>query len=160
MTDQLTQYFEGFAENSIQRMKAAVLAISYYERIKLRLIKKEDLSAELAIIKKVGAAGTMEVVKEAIADYKSQLAGAWTLHPRLVELGKYKCSLIVNDREQLPRADVTYQFKSSAGTVKIHITSAGETFRLEISAGKNPMAAQLARTELEKNLTFIALTGS
>lgn len=158
MTDQLTQYFESFAENSIQRMKAAVLAIHYYERIKLRLIKKEDLSGELAIIAKVGPAGTMQVVKEAIAEYKAQLAGAWTMHPRLVELGKYKCSLIVNEREQLPRADVTYQFKSSAGTVKIHITSAGETFRLEINAGKNPMAAQLARTEFEKNLTFIAMT--
>jgi hypothetical protein len=158
MTDQLTKYFEDFAEESIQRMKAAVLAISYYERIRQRLIRKEDLSGELAIIAKVGPKGTMEVVKEAIADYKKQLAGAWTLHPRLVELGKYKCTYVVNDREQLPRADVKYQFKSSAGNIKIHIASAGETYRLEIDAGKNPMASQLARREFEKNLTFIALT--
>jgi hypothetical protein len=158
MTDQLTKYFEDFAESSIQRMKSALLGIRYYERIRARLAKKEDLSGELPIIAKVGPVGTMEVVKEAIADYKKQLAGAWNIHPRLQEIGKFKCVLTTNDREQIPRAELKYEFKSSAGTVKIRITSAGETYSVEINAGKNPMAAQLARRELEKNLTFIALT--
>jgi hypothetical protein len=43
--------------------------------------------------------------------------------------------------------------------VKIHITTAGENYKVEITAGKNPMAAQMACIELEKQLTFIALTG-
>lgn len=158
MTDQLTKYFETFAENSIQRMKSAVLAINYYERIRLRLIKKEDLSSELAIIAKVGPEGTMEVVKEAIADNKKRLASAWNIHPRLRDLGTFKCALTTDAREQLPRVDLKYHFKSSAGSVKVHVTSAGETYRIEINAGKNPMAAQLARREFEKNLTFIAMT--
>ena len=101
----------------------------------------------------------MTVVKEAIADYKGRVAGAWELNQRLQDIGKYKISLIVNEREHLPRADVSYQFKSKAGIVKIQITTAGETFKLEINAGKNPMAAQIACIELEKQLTFIALTG-
>ena len=140
-------------------MKAALIAVDYYERIRVRLVKKEDLSGELAIIAKVGPAGTMTVVKEAITDYKGRVAGAWELNQRLQEIGKHKISLIVNEREHLPRVDVSYQFKSKAGIVKIHITTAGETFRLEINAGKNPMAAQMACIELEKQLTFIALTG-
>ena len=155
----LTQYFEDYAENSITRMKESLLAVSFYERIKARLVKKEDLSAELPIIAKVGAAGTMTVVKEAIAHHKGQVATAWDLSTRLQKLGKQKVSLTVNEREHLPRAEVSYQFKSSAGTVKVNITSAGETFKLEINAGKNPMAAQMACIELEKQLTFIALTG-
>ena len=158
MTDQLTRYFENYAEASIARTKQAVLAISYYERIRLRLTRKEDLSGELPDIAKLGPKATMEVVKEAISDNKRALSTAWQIHPRLQELGKFKCTLIFNEREQLPRAEVTYQFKSSAGKVGIMLTSAGETFSLQIHAGKNPMAAQLARTELEKNLTFIALT--
>jgi hypothetical protein len=101
----------------------------------------------------------MTVVKEAIADYKGRVAGAWELNQRLQDIGKHRVSLIVNEREHLPRADVSYQFKSKAGIVKVHITTAGETFRLEINAGKNPMAAQMACIELEKQLTFIALTG-
>jgi hypothetical protein len=101
----------------------------------------------------------MSVVKEAIADYKGQVAGAWDLNPRLQDIGKHKVSSIVNEREHLPRADVAYQFKSNAGIVKVHITTAGETFKLEINAGKNPMAAQMACIELEKQLTFIALLG-
>ena len=159
MTDQLTTYFEKYAEAAIQRMKSAVVAIGYYERIKLRLLKKEDLSHELAVIGKVGPQGTMQVVKEAISDHKKELAGAWNVHPRLLELGKFKCKMTSDPREHLPRADVSYEFKSSAGKVSVHITSAGETFHIDINAGKNPMAAQLARREFEKYLTFIALTG-
>jgi len=159
MSDLLTQYFERYAEEAITKMKAALIAVDYYERIRVRLVKKEDLSGELAIIAKVGPAGTMTVVKEAIADYKGRVASAWELNQRLQDIGKYKISLIVNEREHLPRADVSYQFKSKAGIVKVHITTAGETFRLEINAGKNPMAAQMACIELEKQLTFIALTG-
>ena len=158
MSELLTKYFERYAEESITKMKASLIAVDYYERIRVRLVKKEDLSGELAIIAKVGPAGTMTVVKEAIADYKAQVAGAWNLNQRLLDVGKHKVSLIVNEREHLPRADVSYQFKSKAGTVKIHIATAGETFKLEINAGKNPMAAQMACTELEKQLTFIALT--
>jgi len=90
MTDQLNKYFENYADSSIQRMKKALIAIRYYERIKLRLQKKEDLSHELAVIGKVGPVGTMQVVKEAIADHKKELAGAWNLHPRLADIGKFK----------------------------------------------------------------------
>jgi hypothetical protein len=158
MSDLLNQYFERYAEEAITKMKAALIAVDYYERIRVRLVKKEDLSGELAIIAKVGPAGTMTVVKEAITDYKAQVAGAWNLNQRLLDIGKHKVSLIVNEREHLPRANVSYQFKSKAGTVNIHIASAGETFKLEINAGKNPMAAQMACIELEKQLTFIALT--
>ena len=159
MSELLTQYFERYAEAAIIKMKAALIAVDYYERIRVRLVRKEDLSGELAIIAKIGPAGTMTVVKEAIADYKGRVAGAWELNQRLQDIGKYKISLIVNEREHRPRADVSYQFKSKAGIVKVHITTAGETFRLEINAGKNPMAAQMACIELEKQLTFIALTG-
>ena len=159
MSELLTQYFERYAENAITKMKASLIAVDYYERIRLRLVQKEDLSGELAIIAKVGPAGTMTVVREAMADYKGRVAGAWELNKRLQDIGKQKVSLTRDTREHLPRADVSYQFKSEAGTVKIHITTAGETFKLEINAGKNPMAAQLACIELEKQLTFIALTG-
>ena len=158
MSALLTQYFERYAEAAIAKMKAALIAVDYYERIRLRLLKEEDLSGELAIIARVGPAGTMAVVQEAITDYQAQLASAWSLDPRLQDIGKQKVSLTRDAREHLPRADVTYQFKSAAGTVKVHIASAGETFRLEITAGRNPMAAQLACIELEKQLTFMALT--
>ena len=159
MSELLTQYFERYAEEAITKMKAALIAVDYYERIRVRLIRKEDLSSELAIIAKVGPAGTMSVVKEAIADYKGQVAGAWELNQRLQDIGKHKISLVVNEREHLPRADVAYQFKSKAGTVKVQITTAGENYTVSINAGKNPMAAQIACIELEKQLTFIALTG-
>ena len=158
MSALLTQYFENYAEASIARMKAARMAVTYYERIKARLIKKEDLSGELPLIKKVGPEGTMTVVKAAIADYKAQIAGAWDMAPKLRELGKQKITLQMKEREHLPRADMSYQFKSTAGTVKVRISSAGETFIIELDAGKNPMSAQLAFVELEKQLTLIALS--
>jgi hypothetical protein len=42
--------------------------------------------------------------------------------------------------------------------VKVRIVSAGETFKLELNAGKNDMAARTAYVELEKQLTLIALS--
>ena len=159
MSALLTQYFENYAEASIARMKAATLAVAYYQRIRARLDNREDLSGELAIIGKIGPKATMTVVHQAITDYQAQVAGAWALNAQLQEVGKHKVSLTVKDREHLPRADVDYHFRSTAGLVKIHITTAGENYKVEITAGKNPMAAQMACIELEKQLTFIALTG-
>jgi hypothetical protein len=159
MSEILIKYFEQYAEDAIAKMKAARIAVDFYERIRQRLIKKEDLSSELPIIAQIGPAGTLTVVKEAIAENNAKISNAWELNARLREIGKQRVNLIVNEREHLPRADVSYQFKSVAGTVKVHITSAAETFKIEINAGKNPMAAHLACTELEKQLTFIALTG-
>ena len=158
MSTQLTQYFERYAEHAIAKMKDALLAVDYYERIRQRLLKNEDLSAELPIIAQIGPEGTMTVVKNAIAEYKAQVNNAWKLTPRLLDMGTHKINLVVNELEHLPRADVHYQFKSSAGIVKVHITTAAETYQLQINAGKNFMAAELAFRELEKQLTFIART--
>jgi hypothetical protein len=158
MSTQLSQYFERYAENAIAQMKEALIAVDYYERIRQRLLKNEDLSAELPIIAKVGPTGTMTVVKNAVTEYTAQVTNAWKLAPRLLDIGTHKINLVVNELEHLPRADVHYQFKSSAGIVKVHITTAAETYQLQITAGKNPMAAELAYRELEKQLTFIALT--
>lgn len=158
MSEILTLYFENHAERSISRMKEAILAVNFYKRIKLRLDNGEDLSSEIPVIAKIGVASTIKTVKEAIADYKKNLNDAWNIHPRLLDIGAFKCSLIADSREQLPRANLLYKFKSESGTVSVHITSAGENYKVEINAGKNPMAAKLACTELEKNLTFIALS--
>jgi hypothetical protein len=40
-----------------------------------------------------------------------------------------------------------------------HPFRAGENFRVDINAGKNSMAAQMACIEIEKPLIFISLTG-
>ena len=106
MSALLTQYFERYAEEAITKMKAGVLAVSYYQRILARLLKQEDLSAELAIIARVGPAGTLAVVKEAIADYQAQIANAWSLNPRLQDMGKQKVSLTRDAREHASATSV------------------------------------------------------
>ena len=60
MSALLTQYFERYAESAITKMKAALIAVDYYERIKVRLAKKEDLSAELTIIARAGHMAILE----------------------------------------------------------------------------------------------------
>ena len=40
---------------------AQTITVDYYERTRLRLVQKEDLSKEIAIIAKVGPAGTVKV---------------------------------------------------------------------------------------------------
>ena len=46
-----------------------------------------------------------------------------------------------------------------ASFIDYYETIEASLYKLDISAGKNPMAAQLACIELEKQLTFMALTG-
>ena len=137
MSALLTQYFERYAESAITKMKAALIAVDYYERIRVRLGSQEDLSKEIAIISKVGTANTMTAVRDAMAYYQGRVAGVWELNQRLQDIGKYKASLIVNEREQLPRAHVSYQFKSKAETAQVQITTAGENYTVSVNAGKN-----------------------
>ena len=42
MSSQLNQYFERYAESAIAKMKEALLAVDYYDRIRQRLLKNED----------------------------------------------------------------------------------------------------------------------
>lgn len=158
MTEILTKYFERHAEDSIERMKQAVLAVSYYERVRDRLEKNEDLSSELPIIKKLNPNEVKATVNEAIAEYKDQIKHSWDLPDRFAELGKVKIVQVINDREQLPRVNFEFTFSSDAGNVKVEIKSAGETYKVILDAGRNQMAAALAFTELEKQLAYISLT--
>ncbi len=158
MTEILTKYFERHAEDSTERMKQAVLAVSYYERVRDRLEKNEDLSSELPIIKKLNPNEVKATVNEAIAEYKDQIKHSWDLPDRFAELGKVKIVQVINDREQLPRVNFEFTFSSDAGNVKVEIKSAGETYKVILDAGRNQMAAALAFTELEKQMAYISLT--
>jgi hypothetical protein len=158
MSEQLTQYFEHYAESAIEQMKKATLAIGFYRRLHARLLAGEDLSDEVPLVGTVGPEKTLAVVVQALADYKKQITSAWELPSELLEIGKHKVSQTMDPHEHLPRVDVMHQYKSEAGLVKVHITTAGEVYKLNIDAGKNPMAAQLACFELEKRVIFLALT--
>lgn len=156
MSDQLTNYFEQYAEHGIEQMKKAMLGIGFYERVIERLAAKDDLSDELPVIGKIGPKSALAVAKQALEENKQAIEKAWELPEHLVKKGVHKVSVHKPESEMLPRAEVSYQFKSDAGLVKIKITTAGETYKLEIDAGRNPMAAQLAITSLEKHLMFAA----
>lgn len=53
--------------------------------------------------------------------------------------------------------DRTLWPKTTAVSVASYFLTIRENFRFEIHAGKNPIAAQMACLELERELTFIAL---
>ena len=78
MSALLTQYFERYAEEAITKMKAGVLAVSYYQRILARLLKQEDLSGELAIIARVGPAGRSGSV--CLNNFPRTISGALGVH--------------------------------------------------------------------------------
>lgn len=138
-------------------MKASLVATGFYSRIQTRLSKDEDLSSELPIIAQVGLDGAKEVVQSALKDYQLQLANSWEPNPKLKEMGKFKCGLATIAQEQLPRTSVTFEFPTATGKLVVKIASAGETFKLTIDAGKNPMATQVILNEFEKKMTLAAI---
>lgn len=158
MSTELTLYFEQYAQHALDELMKDLVAKSFYERILARLQNKEDLSVELPIIKKVGIKNATAVVKAALTDYQQDSEHAWDLPPKLKEAAKSRISQVKMHQEHLPRFDVLHQFATDAGTVKVHITTAGQNVKVELTAGKNKMAAQAAIYELEKQVAFAKLS--
>jgi len=157
MSDQIRQYFERYAENGLAQVKRSLVAIPFYDDIRKRLARGEDLSQELEGIKLAGADKTLQVVLETIEEYKDQMKGAWNMHDNLLRKGKFHFKQIKLERELMPRFEIDYVFENTVRSVKVEIRTAGETFKIYIDAGKDSMRSQIALHELEKELTFIAL---
>jgi len=157
MSDILRQYFDSYASNAIAEIKAATVALGFYKRLRSRLIRGEDLSHELESIAQAGPELTLKVVKATVKEYEQKIKDAWKLHDRLVYIGKFTMAYDEDPRELLPRFKIDYIYKTELGDIKIKITTAGENYRIQIHTGGNLMKAQMIKTELEKQLTFIAL---
>jgi len=157
MSDILRQYFDRYATKAIADVKSARIALGFYNRIKTRLNRGEDLSHELQSIADAGPEVTLKVVKETVKEYQQQIKDAWQLHDRLVQIGKFTFACDEDPRELLPRFRIDYVYKTELGDIKIKIRTAGENYNLQINTGGDLMKAQMIKTELEKQLTFIAL---
>ena len=157
MSDQIRQYFERYAENGLAQVKRSLVAIPFYDDVRKRLARGEDLSQELEGIRLAGPDKTLQVVLETIEEYKDQMKCAWNMHDNLLRKGKFTFKQVKLERELMPRFEIDYVFENPVRSVKVEIRTAGETFKIYIDAGKDSMRSQIALHELEKELTFIAL---
>ena len=158
MTQYLHDYFAGHATQAIEGMKAALQAQSFYKRLELRLDKGEDLSGELPVIAKVGNAGALDVVKEAIEENKALETSVWNFSPKVHKIGKVTLDMHKEPFEHLPRVTQTLVYKCPAGAVSVNIQTAGENFKIEFTTEKTKMAAEMAMRELEKEISFALLS--
>ena len=158
MTQYLHDYFSGHATQAIEGMKAALQATSFYKRLEMRLNKDEDLSGELPVIAKVGIAGALEVVKDAIKENNALETSAWDLPPKVQALGKVSLDMHKEPFEHLPRVTQTLVYKCPAGAVTVTVQTAGENFKIESTTEKTKMAAEMAMRELGKEISFALLS--
>ncbi len=158
MTQYLNDYFTGHATQTIEGMKAALQATSFYKRLEMRLNKDEDLSGELPVIAKVGIAGALEVVKDAIKENNALETSAWDLPPKVQALGKVSLDMHKEPFEHLPRVTQTLVYKCPAGAVTVTVQTAGENFKIEFTTEKTKMAAEMAMRELGKEISFALLS--
>jgi hypothetical protein len=156
MSEQLTKYFEQYAENGIEETKQALVAVGFYKRALDRLNAGDDLSDEMPVIAQIGPAVTREVVIEAILENKDKIKAAWQLPEHLQKRGEFIVGFNQDPREHLPRVEMSYSFTSQAGAVNVRVSTVGENFKVVIDAGKNKIASTLACAALEKHLTFLA----
>jgi hypothetical protein len=158
MTQYLHDYFAGHAAQAIEGMKAALQAQSYYKRLELRLSKGEDLSGELPVIAKVGNAGALQVVKEAIAENEALETSVWNFSSKVHKIGKVTLDMHKEPFEHLPRVTQALFYKCPAGAITVNIQTAGENFKIEFTTEKTKMAAEMAMRELEKEISFALLS--
>jgi hypothetical protein len=158
MTQYLHDYFSGHAERAIAGMKDALIAQRFYERLVPRLEQGEDLSGELPIIAKVGNAGALEVVHQAIEENKALITSVWELPAKVKALGTLGISMTKDPYEHLPRVTLDFDYRCPAGALNVKIQTAGESFKIEFNTEKTKMAAEMAMRELEKEISFALLS--
>jgi hypothetical protein len=157
MTQYIHDYFTAHAQRAIAGMKDSQQAQSFYRRLLARLERGEDLSAEVPEIARVGSAGAVEVVKQAIAENQAKFDAVWNLPKSVQAIGRHNVSMTREPYEILPRVKMAFTFVGAAGKVTVHTTTAGENGALEFAVPKNKMAAAAAVSELEKALSFALL---
>jgi hypothetical protein len=157
MTQYIHDYFAGHAKKAIAGMKESQQAQSFYHRLLARLDRGEDLTAEVPQIARVGSAGAVEVVKQAIAENETKFDAVWNLPKSVQGIGRQHVSMAREPYEILPRVTLAFTFVGDAGKVTVHTTTAGENVTVEFVEPKNKMAAAAAMSELEKALSFALL---
>ena len=157
MTQYIHDYFAGHAKKAIAGMKESQQAQSFYHRLLARLERGEDLTAEVPQIARVGSAGAVEVVKQAIAENETKFDAVWNLPKSVQGIGRQHVSMAREPYEILPRVTLAFTFVGDAGKVTVHTTTAGENVTVEFVEPKNKMAAAAAMSELEKALSFALL---
>ena len=157
MTQYIHDYFAAHAERAITGMKESQQAQSFYRRLMARLERGEDLSTEVPEIARVGSAGAVQVVKQAIAENETKFDAVWNLPKSVQGIGSYKVNMASEPYEILPRVTMAFTFVGAAGKVTVNTTTAGENVSVEFIEPKNKMAAEAAKSELEKALSFALL---
>jgi hypothetical protein len=157
MTENLAIYFTAYADKAMQTMRECRLAKNYYGGIARRLKSGYDPGTELPAAKQIGKTGTQAVVTEATKYFSEQEKHAWDLPKILAEHAKSKVTVSVKPQELYPRYSVAHLFTTPAGYVKVFISTQGQNIKLDVSAGKNQMAAEAAMLELEKIISFSTL---
>ena len=159
MADELQDFFERYAERAIREMKASILAQGFYQRALNRLEGGDDLSGEIPLIGQLPHQTTVDVVQDAIKEYKARVLLAWEMPKAMASLGKFKISHSHDRLEHLPRVEVLMTFPTSKARIKVTVTTAGENYKIDIDSGKNQISGELARNELSKKLVFLGLQG-
>ena len=157
MTQYIHDYFAAHAERAITGMKESQQAQSFYRRLLARLERGEDLSAEVPEIARVGSAGAVQVVKQAIAENETKFNAVWNLPKSVQGIGRHNVNIQREPYEILPRVTLAFTFVGAAGKVTVNTTTAGENVSVEFIEPKNKMAAAGALSELEKALSFALL---
>jgi hypothetical protein len=157
MTDALQDFFCAHAEQAIEQMKRAIVAEGFYRRLDWRIQAGEDLSYEVPLVSQVGPEEALAVVREAIKEYGASIYSAWDLPQQVNALGKLDLELIHDPNEHLPRADMRFVYACDAAEITVRIQTAGENYQLRIESDAIPMAAKVARQELDRAIGFALL---
>lgn len=154
----LYQYFSQYAESGIKQMKTALIAIGFYERVKWRLERGEDLSDEVDGIAKIGNEAALQVVAEAIEQNRALIRDCWTLPQALLNAGNLEVTQEMRYTENLPRTDIYFTFKCAAGLLVVKISTTGENYKIQVTSDLAQMPKSVCVMELERVLMMASLS--
>ncbi len=138
---ELETLFENWAQNSFDNSMRSLRELEHFEKVRARLQAGEDLSDELAALKRQTPAQAMAVLDGLIDSARKDVEQAWALKPSLARLFNVSVRQRNHELSTPPCFDVQYQAQTANGTVTVLVTTWRRNIKVTVEGSDEAVAA-------------------
>jgi len=157
MSQEVTDYFEELAHSAIERCHARVADRKFFESVKSRIARGEDLGAEIQQLRGVSKKDALFVVNKLIKRCDTDMVSYWSLPGRTTIDSAVSAEQVTG--ELIPRFTVSYAVQTEFGKMTVTLASQGNHTDISLDTGKIKAANRdAALRELANQLLVARMT--
>jgi hypothetical protein len=157
MSQDVTDYFEELAHSAIERCHARVADRKFFESVKARIARGEDLSEEIQQLRGVSKKDALFVVNQLIKRCDTDMVGYWSLPGRTTIESAVNAELVAG--ELVPRFTARYTVQTEVGKMTVTLANQGNHTDISLNASEIKAANRdTAMRELANQLLVARMT--